>query len=83
MSAYDNWLLRGSGAFSTEHETTLDNPCTEGDPECGTTEGIVYVNDFGTASLYCAEGHLIEDDYSPEYDDIDEDAYYERKYSAQ
>lgn len=80
-ASYDSWLLRGSGAFSTERDYDLDTPCSE----CGTEDGILYVDDFGQPSLTCVEGHDQETpdfeveppEYEPEFDD---DRYYADKY---
>ena len=63
-AAYDNWLLRGSGINSTEREVTLDEPCqTEG---CGSTEGMLHVDDYGQGSIECENGH---EQPTPEPDD--------------
>jgi len=71
MSGYDNWLLRGSGAFSTEREVTLPEPC-----KCGSIDGMVYVDDFGIATLTCAECEIEvpmpEDAFEPDHDWHDE-----------
>jgi hypothetical protein len=71
LPGYDNWLLRGSGAFSTEDEVLLDEPCKN----CGTTEGIAYTDDYGITAVYCmdedcnTEQPFFDRDYDgPEYD---------------
>lgn len=76
LPGYDTWLLRGSGAFSTEHEVTLDEPC----PECGGTDGMVYKNDYGCASLECMTegcGHIIDDALEPDEPDYEPDDDYD------
>lgn len=69
MSDYDTWLLMGSGAFSTERETVLAAPCeNEG---CGSVVGMLFVDDFGSASLECENGH--EQTYVDEFEDDPDD----------
>ena len=49
-SAFDAWLLRGSGVYSTDEEVVLSDPCA-----CGSTAAVRYVDDFGSVSVTCAE----------------------------
>lgn len=42
--------MRGSGIYSYDEDMTLTDPC-----ECGSEDGIRYVNDWGIATLSCAE----------------------------
>ena len=73
LPGYDAWLLRGSGVYSTEAETDLDAPCAE----CGSTNGLLHTDDFGSVSLWCECG--AEQPYSPEeeeYGPEDEDQQY-------
>jgi hypothetical protein len=53
MTDYDSWLLRGSGAYTTEKEVKLTKPC----PVCGGTEGTLVKDDFGLRSLWCDGDH--------------------------
>lgn len=75
LPGYDNWLLRGSGAFSTDEDVTLQDPCDE----CGATEGTLFVDDWGSASIECENGHE-QPEPEPDEPEFDDEAYYAAKY---
>ena len=49
LPGYDVWLDRGSGSSSYDKAVVLRDPCSE----CGTTDGLLHVDDFGTQTLFC------------------------------
>lgn len=67
MSNYPAGSMRGSGIYSYDEDTVLSDPCEQ----CGSEDGILFTDDWGTMTLSCAKCDFDFGEQEPEGPDPD------------